>query len=130
MEVLHAFIERGMGNDSGEIANLNYWAYWLGLDRVLRPDDSFMADRTPSWDAGALLRSLADRLDPGLACVDLNVHSVWALIAARPGAVAAHPGLTADLRQRVERLLDGGAVSRQSRRELDAVQYGLRLSHP
>ncbi|GCD45301.1 helix-turn-helix domain-containing protein [Streptomyces paromomycinus] len=130
MEVLHAFIERGMGNDSGEIANLNYWAYWLGLDRVLRPDDSFMADRAPVWDASALLRSLADRLDPGLGCVDLNIHSVWALIAARPDALAAHPGLVAELRHRVERLLDSGTGSRQSRCELDAVQYGLRLSHP
>ncbi|MEU7186594.1 HD domain-containing protein [Streptomyces sp. NPDC045369] len=83
-----------------------------------------MADRTPVWDAGALLRSLADRLAPGLGCVDLNIHSVWALIVARPGAPAAHPGLVVDLRHRGERLLDSGTGSRQSRRELDAVQYG------
>ncbi|MEV0279929.1 XRE family transcriptional regulator [Streptomyces sp. NPDC050610] len=130
-DMLRAFIERGLGNDSGEIANLNYWAYWLGLDSLPQPDDSFMANRSPRlWDAGVLLRALADRLAPDLACVDLNIHSVWALIASRPCLLTTVPGLSQDLRQRVERLLDSGMVSQQSRRELDAVHYGLRLSYP
>ncbi|WP_308312695.1 helix-turn-helix domain-containing protein [Streptomyces sp. ISL-11] len=130
-DVLHRFIERGMGGDAGEIANLNYWAHWLGMDRVPRPDDSFMADRSSGlWDAGALLRSFADRLDPDLGCVDLNVHSVWSLMASRPGVLAADPRLADELRRRVVLLLDSGSVSQQARRELDAVHYGLRLSSP
>ncbi|MGX8906488.1 hypothetical protein ACR820_14900 [Streptomyces netropsis] len=131
VDVLHGFIERGMGDDAGEIANLNYWAYWLGLDRAPRSDDSFMADRSPRlWDAGALLRSIADRLDPALGCVDLNVHSVWSLIVSRPGVLAADPGLAQELRGRVALLLDSGSVSQQARRELDAVHYVLRLNSP
>ncbi|WP_370419598.1 XRE family transcriptional regulator [Streptomyces sp. QH1-20] len=131
LDVLHGFIERGMGDDAGEIANLNYWAYWLGLDRAPRSDDSFMADRSPRlWDAGALLRSIADRLDPALGCVDLNVHSVWSLIVSRPGVLAADPGLAQELRGRVALLLDSGSVSQQARRELDAVHYVLRLNSP
>ncbi|WP_220188837.1 XRE family transcriptional regulator [Streptomyces phytophilus] len=129
VEMLHAFIERGMSSDAGETANLNYWAHWLGLDRLPRPDDSFMAGPSfHSWDPGALLRSLVDRLDPALGCVDLNVHSVWALVASRPGLLAAdHRG---DLQSRVSLLLDGDRVSSRARRELDSLHYGLRLSRP
>jgi DNA-binding transcriptional regulator YiaG len=129
-EVLHAFIERGMCSDAGETANLNYWAYWLGLDRLPRSDDAFMADRSPHlWDAGALLRSFADRLDPDLGCVDLNVHSLWALVGSHPGVLTVDAGLSRDLRDRIARLLDGGQVSAQATRELDAVHYGLKLSN-
>ncbi|MEV7090920.1 transcriptional regulator [Streptomyces sp. NPDC093085] len=129
-DVLHAFIERGMSSDAGEIANLNYWAHWLGLDRLPRPDDTFMAARSrPLWDAGALLRSLADRLDPRLGCVDLNIHSVWSLIGSHPGLLTADPPLVSDLKDRVAVLFDCGTVSQQARRELDAVYYGLRLNN-
>ncbi|MBO0655553.1 XRE family transcriptional regulator [Streptomyces triculaminicus] len=131
LDVLHGFIERAMGDDAGEIANLNYWAHWLGFDRSPYPDDSFMAERSPHrWDAGALLRGFADRLDPALGCVDLNVHSVWALIASRPGLLSADPQLASELRRRVTILLDGSQISPQARRELDAVHYGLKLSSP
>ncbi|GAA0397845.1 XRE family transcriptional regulator [Streptomyces luteireticuli] len=131
LDVLHGFIERALGNDAGEVANLNYWAHWLGLDRSPYPDDSFMTERSPQrWDAGALLRGFADRLDPDLGCVDLNVHSVWALIAARPGLLSADPHLTSELRRRVTVLLDSSRISPQARRELDAVHYGLKLSSP
>ncbi|HCA85226.1 MAG TPA: transcriptional regulator [Streptomyces sp.] len=129
MEPLHDFIQYGLAEDSGESANLNYWAYWLGLDRIPRVDDRFMADpATGQWDALALLRSLADRLAPGLGCVDLNVHSVWALIASRHGVLAADPELNRDLSERVAGLLDTDGISSRSRRELESVHYGLRLS--
>lgn len=127
-DVLHAFIEHSIADDEGELANLNYWGYWLGHDRLPRGDDSFMRGSS-AWEAGALLRSLVDRLNPDLGCIDLNVHSVWALLAARPGLLASDPVLTRDLRERVSRLLDAGSVSQQSRRELDAVHYGLKLNN-
>ncbi|MGX2997125.1 helix-turn-helix domain-containing protein [Streptomyces sp. JNUCC 64] len=126
-EALWAFIERELSDEAGEQANLNYWAYWLGLDRLPRGDDSFMGSRA-AWDGGALLRRLTERLDPDLGCVDLNVHSVWALLAARPGLLASDPVLRRGLAERVARLLDAGTVSPRSRRELDALQYGLKLN--
>lgn len=89
---LHKFIEQNLSNERGELANLNYWAHWLGLDLMPRASDAFMGDRS-RWDGGALLRSLADRLRPELGCVDLNVHSMWALLAARPGLLSADPVL-------------------------------------
>ncbi|MGV9853089.1 helix-turn-helix domain-containing protein [Streptomyces sp. NPDC003442] len=129
METLQAFIERGMGEDPGEMANLNYWAHWLSLDPVPRASDAFMSDVDgQSWEALPLLRALADRLDPSLRAVDLNIHSVWALIRSKPGVLSADLALHRDLTARVGRLLDSDVISRQARRELENVHYGLRLS--
>lgn len=126
-DAIHAFIADGMG-DLGEQANLNYWAYWLGLDPVPQPDDTFMVTRhAGAWDGVALLRRLTTRLAPHLGCIDLNVHSVWSLIGARRGLLAADPQLNNDLAHRVTTLLDSDVVSRQSRAELESVHYGLRL---
>ncbi len=126
-DAIHAFIADGMG-DIGEAANLNYWAYWLGLDPVPQADDTFMIERPHgSWDGLALLRALSTRLAPDLGCIDLNVHSVWALLGARRGLLIVDPRLNDDLATRVTTLLDSDAVSRQSRAELESVHYGLRL---
>ncbi|MDX2849301.1 helix-turn-helix transcriptional regulator [Streptomyces sp. PA03-3a] len=127
IDPIHAFIADGMG-DLGEQANLNYWAYWLGLDPVPQADDTFMVTRPAgSWDGQVLLRALTGRLDPALGCIDLNVHSVWALLGARRGLLSTDPHLNADLHQRVVTLLDSSVVSRQSRSELESIHYGLRL---
>ncbi|MDT0323350.1 helix-turn-helix domain-containing protein [Streptomyces millisiae] len=128
-DVLWAFIDHGMRDDAGEAANLNYWAYWLGLDPLPRADDGFMASRSSrQWDASALLRAMASRLDPGLACIDLNVHSVWALLAAHPALLTVDARLTADLAGRVLRLLDSDSASSRARRELEQLNYGLRMT--
>ena len=128
-DALWAFIDHGMRDEAGEAANLNYWAYWLGLDPLPRVDDHFMASRSSqSWDAGALLRALASRLEPGLACIDLNVHSVWSLLTARPGLLTADANLSSDLTSRVINLLDSKSTSVRARRELEQLHYGLRLT--
>ena len=126
-DAINAFIADGMGG-LGEQANLNYWAYWLSLDRVPQADDTFMITRPlGSWDGLALLRRLANRLAPDLGCIDLNVHSVWALLSARRGLLAADPCLNDDLTRRVGILLENDVVSRQTRTELESVHYGLKL---
>ncbi|GAA4952505.1 hypothetical protein GCM10023205_12120 [Yinghuangia aomiensis] len=128
-DALHAFILACANDEANETANLAYWAYWLGLDPLPRADDSFMAARTPSaWEGVPLLRRLADRLDPSLGCIDLNVHSVWALLALHKGVLLADRALLADLGDRVDRLLDSSTVSARSRRELESVHYVLKAS--
>ncbi|MGW0962568.1 transcriptional regulator [Streptomyces gelaticus] len=127
-ETLYAFIRNGMGDETGEVANLNYWAYWLGIDQLPRSDDTFMIDRSDTtWDGLALLRKLADRLAPDLGCVDLNAHTVWALLASRRGLLTADPHLNRLLADQVTVLLDGDAISAQTRREMESVHYGLSL---
>lgn len=128
-DALHAFIHACTHDEHSETANLNYWAYWLGLDPLPQSDDTFMMTRSPNvWDGVSLLRGLADRLDPDLGCIDLNVHTVWSLIALRKGLLQADADLNADLERRVARLLDSSVVSAQSRRELESVHYVLRAS--
>ncbi|MEY9963394.1 DNA-binding transcriptional regulator YiaG [Streptacidiphilus sp. MAP12-16] len=127
-EQLLDFIARSLGDDASEAANLNYWAHWVGVDTRPQSDDSFMARQTPGWDAAALLRNFTDRLARAFEYTDLYAHSVWALLSARPGLLSADRALACDLAASVGQLLDGDAISPQSRRELQAVHYGLRLS--
>ncbi|MFI5527035.1 helix-turn-helix domain-containing protein [Kitasatospora sp. NPDC051853] len=128
-DALAAFMANGLGDEIGEAANLNYWAYWLGIDALPKADDQFMvAAPAQSWDALALLRGLADRLKPGIAAIDLNIHSVWALLALRKGLLAAAPDLGRTLQARVVALLDADGISTQAREELISLHYGLKLT--
>lgn len=128
-DALAAFMSTGMGDEAGEAANLNYWAYWLGIDSLPKSDDHFMvAAPAQSWDALALLRGLTDRLKPGLGAIDLNVHSVWALLALRRGILTADSELSRHLQNQVTALLDSDGISPQARQELVSVHYGLKLT--
>lgn len=81
----------------------------------------------PAWDASTLLRQLAIRLDRAGEYTDLYVHSIWALMLTRRGLADADPRTARELAARVRTLLDGDGLSRQSRRELESVHYGLRV---
>lgn len=115
------------GDDRAELAGLNYWAFWVGEIDQQQLDDSFMAAPSLSWRGVALLRHIVDRLDAGHAFIDLNVHTLWALLQARPGVAHDDPAAASLLIERGERLMDGADLSEQSRRELPAVLYGLRV---
>ncbi|MFG2909233.1 helix-turn-helix domain-containing protein [Kitasatospora sp. NPDC048286] len=129
-ELLRDFIARSITDkDDFETANLNYWAHWLGLDARPQTSDDFMAERDyPAWDASSLLRQFAIRLDRAGEYTDLYVHSIWALMLTRRGLADADPRTARDLAARVRALLDGDGLSQQSRRELESVHYGLRVS--
>ncbi|MET9400095.1 helix-turn-helix transcriptional regulator [Kitasatospora sp. NPDC002965] len=126
--LLREFINRSIvDHDQAEAANLNYWAHWLGLDRRAQTDDCFMAERDrPAWDASALLRELAVRLDRAVEYTDLYVHSVWALILSRRNLLDSDPYVARELARRVGVLLDDGLLPSESRRKLESVYYGLR----
>jgi hypothetical protein len=124
------FIDRTLVNqDQGEAANLNYWAYWVGETAVVEPDDAFIAVGLPgAWAGRALLRHLSERLRPSLGFGELYVHTLWALLAARPQLLRS-PGADVDgLRHRVGVLLDGPGLSPQARSELDGIRYAIRLA--
>ncbi|GGZ89607.1 hypothetical protein GCM10010371_56850 [Streptomyces subrutilus] len=121
------FIERAMADDDdGEAANLNYWAYWLGVAHQPQADDAFMRDRAlTGLDPVALLRALAEGMHLAPGYVDLYTHSMWALLHAHPWLPQALPALFASLAERLDRLLDEGGISPRSRRELGSVHYVL-----
>ncbi|MFI6157686.1 hypothetical protein ACIBCA_33945 [Kitasatospora sp. NPDC051170] len=126
--MLSDFINRSIADqDQAEAANLNYWAHWLGLDRRAQTDDFFMTERDrPAWDASALLRELAVRLDRAVEYTDLYVHSVWALVLSRRNLFDSDPYAARELAGRVGVLLDGGTLSSESRRKSESLYYGLR----
>lgn len=124
---LRDFIAHAHADDTSEMAGLNYWAYWVGEIDGHQPDDTFMATRDLGWRGIRLLRHIVERLDTGHAFLDLNIHSLWALMQARPGLAHDDPGTGRALLTRGAQLLDGAEISAQSRQELSAVLYGLRV---
>lgn len=125
--MLTDFITHGLADERAEIANLNYFAYWVGEGSSVQRDDTFMPDGLGHWRGDVLLRHLTERLDGRFGYVDLNVHTLWALLAAKPHLLAEDPRIRLDLQARVDVLLDTQPVSQQALAELSAIRYALKL---
>ncbi|SBT37371.1 hypothetical protein GA0070611_0179 [Micromonospora auratinigra] len=125
-EPLRDFIARAHPDDACERAALNYSAYWVGELPYRQPDDSFMPSALGDWRGSLLLRHLVQRLHPEHPIVDLNIHNVWALLAARRGLPLDDHATGQALLDRCTRLLDSDAISVQSRRELTSIVYTLK----
>jgi transcriptional regulator with XRE-family HTH domain len=114
-------------DDRGEAANLNYWAYWVGETATIHSDDAFIARGQPGdWTGRRLLQHLVNRLAPTFGYRELYIHTLWALIAARPGLLQSTDREV--LREHAEILLDSGVISARAGRELEGVRYALRLA--
>lgn len=123
---MQRFITNQLGDDTGEMANLNYWAFWTGELGEQQASDSFIGSTSPdSWHGERLARHLADRLHGNIGFTELNIHSLWALFRIRPAPAAL---LTAELDTRIVRLLDENQVSAPARRELEALRYGIVIA--
>ncbi|MDQ0305759.1 transcriptional regulator with XRE-family HTH domain [Kitasatospora herbaricolor] len=115
------------GDQHGELANLGYWAYWLGAMPADQADDAFL-DRPESaaWNPLALFRGLVGSMHPAPGTVDLYVHSVTTLLDLHPWLSAADPATTRHLLTLTANLLDLRVVSSVSARALESVHYRLQ----
>ncbi|MGH8886907.1 MAG: helix-turn-helix domain-containing protein [Egibacteraceae bacterium] len=126
---VQAFVQHGLANEQQEVANLNYWAYWVGEIPHIEPDDVFMVvTDVSSWDGSTLLRHLLNRLEVGSEHADLNIHTLWTLLQARPSLLQIHTTLRSLARERIEQLMDDRELSAQTRQKLPALAYAIRLA--
>lgn len=129
-DALRAFLQHALATDQMEQANLNYWAYWAGEIDDIQVDDEFMVRVDPrDWGGVRLLGHLLDRLHPGSGHVELDIHTVWALLLAHPTLLNDHPGLRSIAASTVDKLGADRDLSTQARRELSDIAYAVRLIH-
>ncbi|MGH3245681.1 MAG: transcriptional regulator [Trebonia sp.] len=121
------FSRYGLADEPGHVANLNYWAYWVGETPVIERDDSFMPGHLGRWRGDQVLRHLASRLDAPDGVADLGMHTLNSLLAARPRLLDEDPAFTAGLASAAGRVMDGGRMSSPARQALAQVCYALRL---
>jgi hypothetical protein len=125
---LHDFVAR-TADTRAEVANLNYWAHWIGELNDDQTDDTFMAaDDTKAWSGVRLFQHLVSRLDPASPHLPLNLHTVHSLVASRPtllaGQSAPHDALTGVL----DTLTSGDVLTRGGRDQVAGLHYALRLA--
>ncbi|MCW2914406.1 MAG: putative transcriptional regulator [Actinomycetia bacterium] len=127
-EPMRRFIADQLSDEGGEIANLNYWAFWTGDFTEDQTGDAFIGSTSlTAWHGGRLMRHLLDRLRGNLGFLELNVHTLWSLVRVCPEMIR-DPAMGGELNGKIGQLLDENLVSAQTRRELDALRYGVAMA--
>ncbi|MEV0897923.1 helix-turn-helix transcriptional regulator [Actinoplanes sp. NPDC049802] len=125
---LYDFVDH-MTDQSDEVANLNYWAYWIGELSDEQTDDAFMLSAdTRSWTGVKLLHHLLERLGPASPQRPLNICTLHALIASRPALLTERPAVRSLCGLALDRLASTADLSRTERNQLAGLQYAVRIS--
>lgn len=112
-----------------EVANLNYWAHWIGELNDEQTSDAFMLDDdTRSWTGVRLLRHLTNRLEPDSPHLPLNLYTLHALIASRRSLLSGRTSARASLAEVFDRLASTDCLTRTGRVQLAGLQYALRIA--
>ena len=122
---LRDFVAHTATDQLAEAANLAYWAHWVGELPGEHADDTFMLDHdTRSWTGARLFEHLTARLDPTAVHLPLNLHTLHALIAARPNLLQ-QPATATTLAAGLDRLTALEAPTRTVREEIAGLRYAL-----
>ncbi|MGH3736240.1 MAG: helix-turn-helix domain-containing protein [Micromonosporaceae bacterium] len=125
---LHDFVDH-VTDTRAEVANLNYWAHWIGELNEEQTSDAFMSDAdTRSWTGVRLLQHLMNRLEPDSPHLPLNLHTLHALIASRPSLLSGRPAVCALLAEVLDKLSSTDRLPRTGRDQLAGLQYALRIA--
>jgi hypothetical protein len=126
---LRYFIRNTLSDERHAAANLAYWAYWLGEINEPYGDDGFLVASTVNraWAgvrlADHLLEHLTDQVNG-----QLNVHSLWHLVLARPELLRYNSHLRRRVADRVEEALDNGSEAHSSA-ELNSLRCAVQLAN-
>jgi hypothetical protein len=124
---LHDFVDHTT-DTRAEVANLNYWAHWIGELNEEQTSDVFMLDEdTRSWTGVRLLRHLVNRLEPDSPHLPLNLRTLHALIASRPSLLGGRPAVRAALAEVLAKLAPTD-LTRSGRDQLAGLQFALRIA--
>lgn len=125
---LHDFTRR-LTDTRAEIANLNYWAHWVGeLDDEQTSDDFMRDEDTRSWTGTRLLQHLTQRLEPDTAHLPLNLHTLHTLVATRPSLVSERSAVREQVTKKLAILASSGILSRSGHEQVSGLQYALRIA--
>lgn len=125
---LHDFVDN-MTDERAEVANLNYWAYWIGELTEEKTDDGFMLDAdVRSWTGLRLLRHLVSRLEPDSPHLPLNLGTLHALVASRTSLLRDLPTVRTSLAEVLARLASTDSLGRSERHRLAGLQYAVRIA--
>lgn len=128
-DVLRAYTAGMEPGSKREVANLNYWAYWIGELREDQVDDQFMLNIDPrSWGGVHLLQHLTQRIAPTSPHLPLNLHTLYTLVASRPSLLTDWPQLRSPLETAVEVGLSTDDLSRVERDQFASLRYALRIA--
>jgi transcriptional regulator with XRE-family HTH domain len=85
-EPIQRFIRTAHGSEQCEMANVNYWAYWIGELPQRRRSQEFMISTHAfqSWTGATLLHRLTQRLQASNPYLELNIHSITTRVAPSP----------------------------------------------
>ncbi|WP_369024121.1 helix-turn-helix domain-containing protein [Nocardia cyriacigeorgica] len=121
-EPLHRFVAEGMNDPDCVLANLRYWAYWVGEFSAPWSSDADMVrpDRD-SWSGEHLLRSLLSGV-AGAPYRELCAHTLWALARARRTLVT-HPRWASLISTTVDEVTAGDGLTVRARQLLEQVHY-------
>ena len=118
-----------MTDTRAEIANLNYWAHWIGeLDDDQTSDTFMLDDDTRAWTGIRLLHHLTNRLAPDTPHLPLNLHTLHALIASRPSLLSGRRAVQQTLAEVLDRLASADGLTRSGRDQIAGLHYALRIA--
>ncbi len=120
-EPLLRFIDHGLADDRGVVANLNYWAYWVGEYDTDWTSDADMTSSCSNWSGYRLLDSLLN----GVVTApyrDLCAHALWALLRHRRH-LARTTGTRQKIRTATDRALSESRLNGHARHRLEQVDY-------
>ena len=125
---LYDFVNH-MADESEEVANLNYWAYWIGELSDEQSNDDFMFDAdVRSWSGTRMLHHLLPRLNPDSPHRPLNLATLHALIASRPSLLTDPSGGREALAGVLDRLGSTDSLTRSEQNQLASLRYAMRTT--